>query len=83
VAQERTTGSVRRSIEAVTEGLELLSPGLHLYPAASPSAYSKSRDFEGGARRQLLTDTGAVPTAAERLHGSSMTAEIRRGSDQE
>jgi len=38
VAQERTTGSVRRSIEAVTEGLELLSPGLHFQPAASPSA---------------------------------------------
>jgi hypothetical protein len=30
-----TTGSVRRSIEAVIEGLELLPPGLHLTSAAS------------------------------------------------
>jgi hypothetical protein len=35
-----TTGSVRRSIEAVTEGLETSPPGPYLTPAASPSAYS-------------------------------------------
>ncbi|MGH8263931.1 MAG: hypothetical protein ACRET4_10670, partial [Steroidobacteraceae bacterium] len=41
-----TTGSVRRSIEAVTEGLELPSPGLHLNPpqVRQPTAI---RDFEG------------------------------------
>jgi hypothetical protein len=35
-----TTGSVRRSIEAVIEGLELLPPGLHLNPpqARQPTA---------------------------------------------
>jgi hypothetical protein len=31
-----TTGSVRRSIEAVTEGLEMSPPGPHLNPAAVP-----------------------------------------------
>jgi len=41
-----TTGSVRRSIEAVTEGLELRPPGLHLNPpqARQPTAI---RCFEG------------------------------------
>jgi hypothetical protein len=34
------TGSVRRSIEAVIEGLEGQAPGLHLKSAASPTAYS-------------------------------------------
>jgi hypothetical protein len=40
VAQEKTTGLVRRSIEAVTEGLEGQAPGLHLRPpqAHSPTA---------------------------------------------
>jgi len=64
------TDSVRRSIEAVTEGLELLPPGLHLTPAARPTAYSNPV-IRGGARRQQLLCVGAVATAAERLHRSS------------
>jgi hypothetical protein len=34
--------------------------------------------FRGGARRQLLPGIGVIATAAERLHGSSMTAHFRR-----
>jgi hypothetical protein len=37
--KEGTTGSVRRSIEAVTEGPEGQAPGLHFTSAASPTAY--------------------------------------------
>jgi hypothetical protein len=42
-----TTGSVRRSIEAVIEGLEISPPGPHLTSAASPSAYSNPAISEG------------------------------------
>jgi hypothetical protein len=65
-----TTGSVRRSIEAVTEGLEGQAPGLHLNPPPSPIAYSHPL-IRGGARRHLLPRVGALTRAAERLHGSS------------
>ena len=70
------TGSVRRSIEAVIEGLELLPPGLHLNPpqARQPTAIQSLR---GGARRQLLSSIVVIATAAERLQGSSMTADFR------
>ena len=69
-----TTGSVRRSIEAVTEGLEGSAPGPHLDPPQGRSDYQQqSNDFEGGARRQLLPGAGVIATAAERLHGSSTT----------
>ena len=49
-------------------------PGLHLYPRRQPVSLQQSSHRRGGARRPLLTDSGAVLTAAERLHGSSMTA---------
>ena len=42
-----TTGSVRRSIEAVTEGLELHLQAFISIPAASPSAYNTPATFEG------------------------------------
>jgi hypothetical protein len=42
-----TTGSVRRSIEAVTEGLELHLQAFISIPAASPSAYNNPATFEG------------------------------------
>ncbi|MDA1062440.1 MAG: hypothetical protein O2895_06000 [Chloroflexi bacterium] len=42
-----TTGSVRRSIEAVTEGLELHLQAFISIPAASPSAYNNSATVEG------------------------------------
>ena len=61
-----TTGSVRRSIEAVTEGLELLPPGLHLTRRKADSL-QQSSDVEGGAWRQLLPRIGVITTAAERL----------------
>jgi hypothetical protein len=42
------TGSVRRSIEAVTEGLEISPPGPHLDPPEGPPDYQQpSSDFEG------------------------------------
>ena len=68
-----TTGSVRRSIEAVTEGLEGQAPGLHFNPppGRQPTAIQRIRR---GARRQLLPSVGVITTAAERLQGSSMTA---------
>jgi len=42
-----TTGSVRRSIEAVTEGLELHLQAFISIPAASPSAYNNPATVEG------------------------------------
>jgi len=42
-----TTGSVRRSIEAVTEGLELHLQAFISIPAASPSAYNNPAAVEG------------------------------------
>ena len=39
------------------------------------------RSLRGGARRQLLPSIGVIATAAERLHGSSTTADIRRDSE--
>ena len=41
-----TTGSVRRSIEAVTEGLEVQAPGPHLNPP-QPDSLQQSTEFEG------------------------------------
>jgi hypothetical protein len=41
------TGSVRRSIEAVTEGLEISPPGPHLDPPRPSDYYYPSTDFEG------------------------------------
>jgi hypothetical protein len=76
-----TTGSVRRSIEAVTEGLKLPSSGLHLNPphVRQPTVI---QPFRGGARRQLLPSIGVVATAAERLQGPPMTDERERDSDE-
>jgi hypothetical protein len=37
-----TTGSVRRSIEAVTEGLEISPPGPHLDPPQGPQTISSN-----------------------------------------
>lgn len=69
-----TTGSVRRSIEAVTEGLEVK---LQAFTSIRHTAVSlqQSSEFGGGARRQLLPSVGVITTAAERLQGSSMTAD--------
>src|SRR5882672_1153515 len=46
-----TTGSVRRSIEAVTEGLESQAPGLHLNPpqAGQPTAILRFEGALGGS----------------------------------
>ena len=74
-----TTGSVRRSIEAVTEGLEVPAPGPHLNPP-QPVSLQQSGDFEGALGGSCSPSIGVIATAAERLHGSSMTAEFRRGS---
>jgi hypothetical protein len=74
------TDSVRRSIEAVTEGLEL-----HLRAFTSirrkHDSLQQFRHFEGGGRRQLLPRIGVITTAADRLSGSSTIAEIRTDSD--
>jgi hypothetical protein len=78
-----TTGSVRRSIEAVTEGLELLPPGSHLDPPQARQTISGHPGFRGGARRHLVPRIGALTTAAERLQGSPLNAEIRNGSEGE
>jgi hypothetical protein len=71
-----TTGSVRRSIEAVIEGLEL-----HLQAFTSirrkPVSLQQSRDFEGALGGSCPPSVGVIPTAAERLHGTSMTAQFR------
>lgn len=72
-----TTGSVRRSIEAVTEGLEISPPGPHLDPPQGRQPTSTHPVFRGGARRQPLHGIGVIATAAERLHGSSMTADFK------
>src|SRR5579862_2684174 len=48
VTQERTTGSVRRRIEAVTEGLEGSAPGPHLVPPQLVSVAAVGHD-RGGA----------------------------------
>ena len=77
-----TTGSVRRSIEAVTEGLEGQAPGLHLNPPASPIAYSHPL-IRGGARRHLLPRVGALTRAAERLHDSSFNIRSRNAQRNE
>jgi hypothetical protein len=44
-----TTGSVRRSIEAVTEGLELLPPGSHLDPPQGRQITSSNPMISRGA----------------------------------
>jgi hypothetical protein len=44
-----TTGSVRRSIEAVTEGLEGSAPGPHLNPPQGPLAYQQPSRISRGA----------------------------------
>jgi hypothetical protein len=72
-----TTGSVRRSIEAVTEGLEGSAPGPHLDPPQGRQPISSNPVISRGARRQLLHERGVITKAAERLHGSSMTADFR------
>jgi hypothetical protein len=77
-----TTGSVRRSIEAVTEGLEISPPGPHLDPPQGRQPTSSHPVFRGGARRHLRPRIGALTTAAERLHGSSLNVEIRNGSEE-
>jgi hypothetical protein len=54
-----TTGSVRRSIEAVTEGLEGQAPGLHLnppqarQPTAIPSLTSRGRSAAAAYRASV------------------------------
>jgi hypothetical protein len=69
-----TTGSVRRSIEAVIEGLEGQAPGLHLNPAQAcqPTAIQY---FEGALGGTCFPSVGVITTAAERLQGSSTIAE--------
>jgi hypothetical protein len=63
-----TTGSVRRSIEAVTEGLEISPPGPHLDPPQGRQTISSnpmiSRGALGGSCSPAL---GVIATAAERL----------------
>jgi hypothetical protein len=51
VAQERTTGSVRRRIEAVPEGLEGSAPGPPLVPL-QPDSVTGVAEIRRGARRQ-------------------------------
>jgi hypothetical protein len=79
VSQLEWTDSVRRSIEAVTEGLEL-----HLRTFTSirrtPDSLQHFRDFEGGGRRQVLPRLGVITTAADRLSGSSTIAQLRTDS---
>jgi hypothetical protein len=71
-----TTGSVRRSIEAVTRAWRdklqafNLNPPFARQPIAIPS-------FEGALGGRCFPSIGAVSRAAERLHGSSMTADFR------
>ena len=61
-----TTGSVRRSIEAVTEGLKLPPSGLHLPPPArQPTAIQSFGGALGGSARRAFE---RVATAAERLY---------------
>jgi hypothetical protein len=62
-----TTGSVRRSIEAVTEGLEISPPGPHLDPPHGRQTTSSYPGISRGARRQLHPSIGVIATAAERL----------------
>jgi hypothetical protein len=73
-----TTGSVRRSIEAVTEGLEISAPGPHLDPPQVRQPISShpriSRGALGGPGVRAFAQ---ITTAAERLHGSSMTVDVR------
>jgi hypothetical protein len=64
------TGSVRRSIEAVIEGLEGSAPGPHLNPRP-PISVAAIRSI--GRGRSAASDTrplDAHATAAKRLHGS-------------
>lgn len=74
VAQERRPA---RSVEASRRSPRAWSFTSRPSSLSPPQAVSlqQSSHLRGGARRQLLTDIGAVLTAAERLHGSSMTAE--------
>jgi hypothetical protein len=51
-------------------------------PTARPSDSNSNPVFRGGARRHQLPRVGALTTAAERLHGSSLNAEIRNGSEE-
>ena len=65
-----TTDSVRRSIEAVTEGLEGQAPGLHLHSAASPSAYSNpvtSRGRSAAAAHRASESSRRPPNACTAL----------------
>ena len=51
--------------------------------AASPSAYSNPVTSRGALGGSCSRASVSISTAAERLHGSSMTADFRRDSDQE
>jgi hypothetical protein len=75
-----TTGSVavgasRRSPRAWSFYLQAFTSTRRTrrQPTAIPS-------LREGARRQLLSSIGVIATAAERLHGSSMTADFKRDS---
>jgi hypothetical protein len=68
-----TTGSVRRSIEAVAEGLKLLPSGLH--PTSPPTRQPTAvQCFEGALGGSCSPCARVIATAAERLHGSSLNA---------
>ena len=73
-----TIGSVRRSIEAVTEGLEVLRSRPSPRPP-QPDSLQLSRDFEGALGGSCSPRVRVIATAAERLHGSSMTAHDQAG----
>jgi hypothetical protein len=57
--------------------LEISPPGPHLDPPQGCQTTSTHPGFRGGARRQLLPRIGVIATAAERLHGSSLTADFK------
>jgi hypothetical protein len=68
-----TTGSVRRSIEAVTEGLELELQAFTSPP--QPVSLQQSQISRGALGGSCSHSTGVITTAAERLHGSSTIAD--------
>ena len=71
VAQEEPTGSVRRSIEAVIEGLEGSAPGPHLESSLLDSVAAAIHGVGGAPGGLCSPGAGVIATAAERLQGSS------------
>jgi hypothetical protein len=75
------TDSVRRSIEAVTEGLEVSAPGPHLDPPQGRQIINSTPEFRGGARRQPGLCASALTRAGERLHHPSFNIKLGKRSE--